>query len=170
MKQHSKFALKLFGERIFFDFLTLIMIPVFIPMIHSWEVGPALFSLTVCSLYLGIAADLVWKMGKHDRKSYATEKHYKLKGVVIGLMSEIPFILMYLNLLLHQDSARTRALYRLAVGPYMGFIPEDSINAGYGLVLLVIPVLSGIFYLVGYRGEKEEKDRMSHKIMYKKKK
>ena len=146
------------------------MIPVFIPMIHSWEIGPVLFSLTVCAVYLGIAADLVWKIGKHDRKSYATEKHYKLKGAVIGLMSEVPFLLMYLNLLLHQDSARTRALYRLAVGPFMGFIPEDRVNLGYGLVLLIIPVLAGIFYLVGYRGEKEEAEKLSNKIMYKKSK
>jgi len=169
LKQHIKYALKLFGERIFFDVLTLIMIPIFIPMIHSWEVGPALFSMTVCFLYLGITCDLVWKLGKHDKKSYATEKHYKLKGAAVGLLSEVPFLLMYLLLLLHQDSARLRALYRLAVGPFMGFIPEDSVTAGYGLVLLIVPVLSCIFYLVGYRGIKEKTEVLSQKIVYKKK-
>ena len=168
MRQHLKFALKLFGERVFFDFVTLIMIPVFIPIIYSWAVGPALFSLTVSSVYLGVACDMIWKMGKHDKKSYATEKYYKLKGAVVGLLSEIPFIFMYLLLLLNQDAMRLRALYRLAVGPFMGFIPEDRLSAGYGLVLLIVPVLSCIFYLVGYRGEKEETEKLSHKIMYKK--
>ena len=62
-----------------------------------------------------------------------------------------------------------RALYRLAVGPYMGFIPEDRMNIGYLIVLFIVPVLAGIFYMVGYRGEKEEKEKLSHKIMYKKK-
>ena len=168
MAQHIIFAAKLFGERVLFNIITLIMIPVFIPIIGSFAMGPILFSLMVCSLYLGIAADTIWKLGKHDRQSYATEKHYKLKGLVVGLCSELPFFLLYINLLFRPGSSPARALYRLSIGPFMGFVPEDRVTIGYGLVLLIIPLWALLFYLVGYyRRPNDKKDTLSHKILYK---
>lgn len=170
MKQHAIFIGKLFGERMLFNLITLIMIPVFIPIIASFSMGPMLFSLMVCSLYLGISADTIWKLGKHDRQSYATEKHYKLKGLVIGLCSELPFFLLYINLLCRPGSSPARALYRLSIGPFMGFVPEDRVTIGYGLVLLIMPLWAFLFYLVGYyRRPKDNKDTLSHKILYKNK-
>ncbi len=170
MRQHNLFAAKLFGERLLFNFITLVMIPVFIPIIDSFSMGPVIFSLMVCSLYLGITADTIWKLGHHDRQSYATEKHYKLKGLVIGLYSELPFFFLYVNLLCRPGSAPARALYRIFIGPYMGFLPEDRVTPGYGLVLLIIPLWALLFYLAGYyRRPKEKKDTLSHKILYKNK-
>ncbi len=168
MKQHTRYALKLFGERMFFNFLALVMVPVFIPIIDFFSFGPTVFSLMVCSLYLGIAFDMIWKMGRHDRQSYATEKHYPLKGVVVGLLSEIPSFIFFILLLFNPGML---PFYRVVcIGSYMGFVPATHINAGYGLVLLIIPLLSGIAYIVGYRPPKDEKKKLSHKIMYKKNK
>lgn len=194
MKQHMLYALKLFGERLFFNLLTLLMMPVFAPIIGSFSdastfsadgtlletgtffgVGSVIYSLMVCSLYLGIAFDMVWKMGKHDRQSYATEKHYRLKGLVVGLMAEVPFFLFYLLFLVNHG---TVAFYRVfCIGTYMGFLPSALpdgagralVLAGYGLVLLIMPVLSMIAYMAGYKKPTEETEKVSHKIMYKKK-
>ncbi len=166
MKQHMRYALKLFGERMFFNFLTLVMIPVFIPIIDTFRFGPVVFSLMVCSLYLGIAFDMIWKLGRHDRQPYATEKHYPLKGVVVGLLSEIPFFIFFILLLINPGML---PFYRVVcIGSYMGFVPETHVTIGYGLVLMIIPILSGIAYKAGYRKPKEEKEKLSHKIMYKK--
>ncbi len=167
MKQHLRYAAKLFGERVFFNFLALIMIPVFIPFIANLSFGAALFSVMVCCFYLAIAADMVWKVGQHDRKSYATEKHYALKGLVIGLLGEIPFFVFYIFLLLFP---RLLPFYRvLCIGPYMGFVPETHVTPGYGLVLLILPVTAAIAYAFGYRGMKDEKETLRWKILYKNK-
>lgn len=166
MNQHLRYTLKLFGERMFFNFLSLIMIPVFIPIIGSFSFGPAIFSLMVCSLYLGIAFDMIWKMGRHDRQSYATEKHYPLKGLVVAALSELPFLILFLFLLFHPGML---PFYRVfCIGTYMGFVPQTHVNAGYGLVLLIMPALSAIAYLAGYKKPKEETEKVSQKIMYKK--
>ncbi len=166
MNQHLRYALKLFGERMFFNLVSLIMIPVFIPIIGSFAFGPALFSIMVCSLYLGIAFDMIWKLGRHDRQSYATEKHYRLKGMVVAAISEIPFLLFYILLLFFPSML---PFYRVVcIGTYMGFVPQTHVTAGYGLVLLIMPALSAIAYLAGYKKPNEEKEKLSHKIMYKK--
>lgn len=169
MRQHLISALKLFGDRMFFNVLTLFMIPVFIPIIHSLSYGPALFSFTICALYLGIIADVVWKIGKHDRQPYATEKIYRSKGFVIGAISEIPSLLLLVVLLFHTDSAGFRGLYRLMIGPFMGFVSADAVTPAYGLVLVIIPIISGLSYLWGLRRPTEKKRSLSQKIMYKKK-
>ncbi len=167
MRQHLLIAAKLVGERIFFNFLTLLMVPLFIPIIDTFSAGDIIFSATVCSLYIGIAYDQVWKMGRHDRQSYATEKHYKLKGLSVGVISEIPFLFFYLLLLFFPNM---RVFYRLVcIGAYMGFVPVERINAGYGLVLLIIPFVSTFAYMVGYKKPKDDAKRLSRKIMYKKK-
>lgn len=167
MNQQLRYALKLFGERMFFNLLSLIMIPVFIPIIGSFSIGPAIFSIMVCSLYIGIAFDMIWKLGRHDRQSYATEKHYRLKGMVVAALSELPFLLCYILLLFNPGIL---PFYRVVcIGTYMGFVPQTHVNAGYGLVLLIMPVFSAIAYLAGYKKPNEEKEKLSHKIMYKKK-
>ncbi len=169
MKQHIRYAAKLFGERMFFNLVSLIMIPVFIPIIGSLSFGPALFSIMVCSLYIGIGFDMVWKLGRHDRQSYATEKHYPLKGLVVSLISEIPFLLVFLFLAINPGSMQLRAFYRVVcIGTYMGFVPQTHFTIGYGLVLLIMPLFSLVAYRVGYRKPKEESEKLSHKIMYKK--
>lgn len=178
MRQHLINAAKLLGDRLLFNLISLIMIPVFLPII-DWRadeitkvgIGSVLFSLMVCSVYLGLTADRVWKIGKHDRKTYATEKYYPLKGVVIGLLSEVPFFLHFLLAAIFPSAVRLRTTYRvIAIGSYMGFVPADHVNFGYFLVLLIIPALSGLFYLVGYHQKfKEQEETLSHKIMYKKK-
>lgn len=168
MKQHLLYAAKLFGERVFFNFISLIMIPVFIPFIANLSFGSALFSVMVCCFYLAISADMIWKVGQHDRKSYATEKHYALKGLVIGTISEVPFFIFYIFLLFFP---RLLPFYRiLCIGPYMGFVPETHVNAGYGLVLLILPVCAAFFYALGYRGPKDENKTLRWKILYRKEK
>ena len=177
MKQHLLYAAKLFGERMLFNLVTLLMIPIYLPIIGTYSgeetffgVGSVFFSLLVCSVYLGITADMIWKLGKHDKKSYATEKHYPLKGLVIGFLSELPSLLVFLFAVLFPEAVRVRALYRVVcIGAYMGFVPADRVTVGYGLVLLIIPVLSAIFYLVGYKQKYEEgKTSLFKKVMYKK--
>lgn len=178
MKQHLVNAGKLIGERLLFNLVSLLMLPVFLPII-DWRsneitkvgIGSVLFSLMICSVYLGITADRVWKIGKHDKKTYATEKYYPLKGFVIGLLSEVPFFLHFLFAAFFPGVVRLRTTYRvISIGAYMGFVPADHVSPGYALVLLIIPMLSGLFYLVGYHQKyKENEKRLSHKIMYKKK-
>ncbi len=177
MKQHLLYTAKLFGNRMLFNFVTILMTPIYLPIIGTYSneesffgFGSVFFSLLICSVYLGIAADMMWKLGKHDKQSFATEKYYPAKGLVLGLLSEIPFLLVFLFVALFPSSIRLRSLYRiLCIGSYMGFVPANRVTVGYGLVLLIIPVLSGIFYLVGYKKKyKESGDRLSHKIMYKK--
>ncbi len=177
MKQHLIGAAKLFADRMLFNFVTLLVAPIYLPIIGTYSneetmfgAGSVFFSLLVCSVYLGIAADMVWKIGKHDKQSFATEKYYPLKGLVIGLISEVPFLLVYLFVALFPMAEGLRAAYRLfCIGAYMGFVPANHVTVGYGLVLLIMPVLATIFYLVGYKQKyKEAEDRLSHKIMYKK--
>ena len=63
------------------------------------------------------------------------------------------------------------------IGTYMGFLPaalpggagRGLVLAGYGLVLLIMPFLSMLAYMAGYKKPKEEKEKASYKIMYKKK-
>ena len=98
MKQHLLCAGKIFLDRLLFNFVSLLLLPFCIAMIDSMRGGPVLFSATICMLYLGIVYDTLWKMGKHDRQSYATEKHYALKGLAVGLISEIPFLVVLLFL------------------------------------------------------------------------
>jgi len=183
MKQHMRHMWKLLGERIFFNIITVIMLPVFLPIIDTFSdantftgTGPVIFSLMVCSLYLGIAFDMIWKMGRHDRQSYATEKHYRLKGLVVGLLSEIPFLIFYLLFLLFPGMF---PFYRIiCIGVYMGFLPAtlptrsrlDPELSGYGLVLLILPVFTALGYIVGYKKPKDETKKLSFKLMYKNKK
>ncbi len=194
MQQYKLYALKLFGERMFFNLVTIIMLPVFLPIIGTFSdigtysadgtlieagtfsgAGSVIYSLMVCSLYIGIAFDMVWKMGRHDRQPYATEKHHPLKGLFVALLSEAPFFLFYLLLLLFPQLL---SAYRvLCVGTYMGFLPVPPSGhlqgwalAGYGLVLLIMPFFSMLAYMAGYKKPKEERQKFSHKIMYKKKK
>ncbi len=168
MDQHLLTALKLIGERALFNLITFIMIPVFIPIIDTFSWGGAMFSAMVCSLYLGISLDTVWKVGRHDQKSYATEKHYKLKGLVMGALAEIPFFIFYILLLLFPGMF---PFYRVfCVGPYMGFLPQDHVNPGYGLVLLIMPIVTMLSYRAGYRPPKAETKKLSHKLVYKTKK
>lgn len=193
MQQHRRYALKLFGERMFFNLISLIMIPIFAPIIGFFSdsstfskdgvlleagsffgAGSVIYSLMICSLYVGIAFDMIWKMGRHDRQSYATEKHYPLKGLVVALLSEVPFLIFYLLLLLFPQLV---SAYRvLCIGPYMGFLPVPTAGgldgwalAGYGLVLLIMPLFSMLAYMAGYKKPKEARQKLSHKIMYKKK-
>ena len=110
-------ALKLYGERMFFNFVNLIMLPFFLPII-TWQadettmmgIGSILYSLMICSVYLGLLADRVWKIGKHDAKSYATEKYYPLKGLVIGLISETFFFLHLLLAAIFPTVVRLRSI------------------------------------------------------------
>lgn len=178
MKQHLLHAGKLIGDRLLFNLVSILMLPVFMPII-DWQademtkvgIGSILFSLMICSVYLGITADAVWKIGKHDRKTYATEKYYPLKGFVIGLLSEVPFFIHFLFAAIFPASFRLRTTFRaLSVAVYMGFVPANQVTVGYALVLLIVPLLSGLFYYIGYNQKyKESEERLSHKIMYKKK-
>lgn len=178
MKQHLTHAGKLILERLLFNLVSLIMLPVFMPII-DWRadevtkvgIGSIMFSLMVCSVYLGITADRVWKIGKHDRKTYATEKYYPLKGLVIGLLSEVPFFIHFLFAAIFPSVVRLRTTYRIfSIATYMGLVPANHVTAGYALVLLIVPLLSGLFYYIGYNQKyKESEERLSHKIMYKKK-
>ena len=180
MKQHMRYVWKLLGERVFFNVLTFLMLPVFIPIIGTFSndrtftgVGPVIYSVMFCSLYLGIAFDITWKMGRHDQKSYATEKHYALKGLVVGLISEIPFFFFYILLLLFPAML---PFYRnVCVSVYMGFLPAilpagfSAGLAGYGLVLLILPVFGMLGYMTGFKKPKDAKEKLSYRIMYKKK-
>ena len=168
MKQYLHTALKLIGERILFNFISLIMIPIFIPFIDTFFWGAAMFSAMVRSLYLGISLDTVWKVGRHDQKRYATEKHYKLKGLVLGAIAEIPFFISYILLLIFPGMF---PFYRVfCVGTYMGFLPQDHVNIFYGLVLLIMPIVTMLSYRAGYKPPKEETQKLSHKLIYKTKK
>lgn len=185
MKQYRNSALKLFGERVFFNIIALVMIPIFMPIIASLSdanldtgagsftgIGPVIFSIMISSLYLGIGYDIVWKIGTHDRQSYATEKSYPLKGLVIGLLAEIPNFILLLFLVIFPDTNSLFALYRsLFNGTYMGFLPADRITIGYGLILLIMPTIAMLAYLVGYKKKPSDtKTSLSQKIMYKQKK
>ena len=168
MKLHLRHAAKLFGERLFFNFLTFMMLPVFFPIITNITVASAVCSLIVCCFYLLVAFDMIWKVGRHDRKSYATEKYYPLKGLVIGAISEIPFFIFYVLLLLFPSLF---PLYRLlCIGTYIGFVSQTKVTALYGLVLLIIPLVSALAYTAGYRNKKDEKETLRWKILYKNKK
>lgn len=185
LKQHRNSALKLFGERIFFSVLALALTGVFMPIIGTFSdvnldtgvgsytgIGPVIFSIMISSLYLGIGYDIVWKIGTHDRQSYATEKSYPLKGLVIGLLAEIPNFILLLFLVIFPDTNSLFALYRsLFNGTYMGFLPADRITIGYGLILLIMPTIAMLAYLVGYKKKPSDtKTSLSQKIMYKQKK
>lgn len=170
MKQHLLCAGKIFLDRLLFNFVSLLLLPFCIAMIDSMRGGPVLFSATICMLYLGIVYDTLWKMGKHDRQSYATEKHYALKGLVVGLISEIPFLIALLFVLANPASKGMFAFYRvLCVGSYMGFVPETHFTAGYALVLLIAPLVCALGYTIGYKKPKDEKGSLMHKLMYKEK-
>ena len=172
MKAHARFACKLFFNRMFFSIVTVCVIPIFIPIIDNLGfVGPLLFAFTICSLYLGIEADMVWKLGKHDRQSYSTEKPYLAKGAVVSLLSELPFFLMYIWLILSGGSRGLRAVYRcFCIAPYMSLVPEDAVNIGYLLVLFISPALAFPMYIAGSRKPKNvQKKRLRDKILYKNK-
>ncbi len=170
MKQHLWYAGKIFLDRLLFNFVTLVLLPFFIAMIDSFSLGPILFSAAICMVYLGIVYDTLWKVGKHDRQSYATEKPYPLKGLVIGLIGELPFWIAFLILLANPASKGVFAFYRvLCIGTYMGFVPETHFTAGYGLVLLIAPAFCALGYLLGHRKPKEEKESLMHRLMYKEK-
>ncbi len=171
MKQHLVTAGKLFLDRLLFNIVALLLLPFCIAMIDMMQGGPILFSVTVCMLYLGIIYDLLWKVGKHDRQSYATEKYYALKGLVIGLISEIPFLILFLFLAWNPSAQGFFALYRvIAVGAYMGFLPETHFTVGYGLVLLIAPLFTTLGYIVGHRRPDYENKSFWHHIFYRKKK
>lgn len=172
MKQHFTFAGKLFLNRLFFNILAVIVIPVFISMIDMLGMtGRVLFALVICSLYLGVQMDMVWKLGKHDRQPYATEKPYKLKGFCVSLLAEVPFFIMYLLLILSGGAVPLRAIYRcLCIAPYMSLVPEDVVTIGYFLVLFIAPLVSLFPYIVGYRKPRDgEKKGLREKIMFKQK-
>ena len=172
MKHHVSFAGKLFLNRMFFNILTVCVIPIFIPIIDSLGMfGRIVFSAMVSSLYLGVECDMVWKLGKRDRQSYSTDFSYPLKGAVVALIAEIPFFLMYIPLVLSGGAPLWRALYRcLCIGPFMTLVPQDYINIGYLLVLFISPAFSLPLYIVGTKKPKDtEKRTLRDKILYKNK-
>ncbi|MDD6308097.1 MAG: hypothetical protein PUB07_01900 [Clostridia bacterium] len=171
MKQHLSYVLKLLGNRMFFNLVTVCLIPVFIAIIDNMGFfGHFLFAFVICSVYLAVVFDMIWKLGRHDRQPYATEKIYPLKGLVIGLLSEVPYLIMFCILLLSNGSVHLRAVYRcLCIAPFMSLVPEDAVTPGYALVLFIVPMLCLIAYPVGLKKPSPDStNSLAHKIMFKK--
>ncbi len=167
--QYFKIPLKYIGCRLIFVLMTFcFMGPLFA---ISERLGMWFFSFCICIIYWPIIFDLAWKTGKFDSKPYTGFTPYPAKGFILGFISEIPaFLFLILNIIFNATALQKvfNTIYIAYSLPYLGFIGSsaDAVTIWYLPVLFVVPLLSGIGYILGTKSVKVL-DNLPN-IMYKK--
>lgn len=117
------------------------------------DAGFGVFSLFICLAYLPFALFDAYKMAIKDKRDYTKEKAFKLKGFLLGILSELPaiIILAYFLCIPGGPSPSQNLLYIIYMAPFLGFIGlPQYMTVYYFTALLFIPITTGIGYLLGY--------------------
>ena len=103
----------------------------------------------------------IWGRGMRDFNlvKYEYIKYNKLKGLISGLLAQIPGLILILLILITQNSAAStysdvfKLAYFVLYSPFITFITGylGITSLAYFLPLLIIPIVSTIAYYLGYR-------------------
>lgn len=159
MNKVPKRALKLIGTRVLF-----VVLSVFFIMPFSWLIefdnGFLYYSILVSIFYLSYVYSDMHVEGGRDKRQKCVGA---MNGLLPGILSEIPGLIMILILLFVKDSAHFRnanIVFLAWSAPFIGFlglpmggiISMTSITPYYYLALLPVPIISALGYFAGVKG------------------
>ena len=157
----------LLKSRMLFIVLSLVMIFPFDAIID--KMGFKAYSIFICLFYLPFVFLDSYKMASYDKKDYTPTTAHKYKGYLIGLLSELPSIVVLLLALIGSGSSLYQIFnlaYIFVMSPFLGFLGLPVyMSIYYFLALLFIPITVGVGYLLGYK-EYELVENIFSKIIY----
>jgi len=160
----------IYKMRILFIVLTLVMIFPFDAIID--RMGFNIYSGFICLFYLPFVFLDAYKMAGYDKKDYTKTTSFEYKGFLLGVLSEIPAIIALIIALImtggavHTTPIGADLAYLLLMFPFMGFMGLPVyMSIYYYIPLLIIPLVAGVGYMLGYR-EYELVDNIVNKIIY----
>ncbi len=153
-------ALRLFGVQ-------LIIIAISVMFMGSYDgfltstAGRHLYSTITALIYLGVYYSRVWHAGRGDMKNAVIHNRYNedkiypkySKGLIVGILAQIPNIIVLLILIYtastgSESAATFNATYRILQSGFVGLFSNDIESfltniPGY-IVVIIIPILLGI--------------------------
>ena len=160
----------IYKMRLLFIVLTLVMIFPFDAIID--RMGFNMYCAFICLFYLPFVFLDSYKMAGYDKKAYTKTKSYEYKGFLLGVLSEAPAIIALLIAIImtggavHSVPTSADLAYVLLMFPFMGFIGLPVyMSIYYYIPLLIIPIVAGVGYMLGYR-EYELVENFLSKVVY----
>lgn len=171
MKSIWKLASTVLGTVVVSDIMACILIPsvgVFVNKI--WVLMFMLF-LLVFLIYAMLIYSKVWDYAvtEPNRVHTRQQKKFLAKGFVAGLIADIPFIALYVALVIsfYQSEQFYKQMYFIYIFVNMTFnffvVRMTAIPWLLFLFLIPLPLISGVSYLLGYH-----QISLTEKIIYKK--
>jgi uncharacterized membrane protein YfcA len=129
-----------------------------------------IFTCVIVLILFALIYGSSWHEGERDRNrfKYSRIHSFVLKGVVAGLLSEIPLVVVFILFALHMDYNKNPAYYLIFVAfnmPYLSYAVHFRENlAMLSIMFLPVPLMSGISYYLGFKGK-----NVFEKLVYTKK-
>lgn len=170
-----KYPLKLIGIKVAFAFIFIMLLFSF-----SWLVDIAsnwllIYSIVMSLFYFSWVYGEAYQEATRDIRRKLPQKRFK--GFLLGLISEIPSALILIVLLLVPQNAFliTHLVYIIWQAPFAGFMVPggaiflvESVNIWYFAVLLIIPVVTGVGYIMGLK-KISFAEKYAERLVYQKK-
>ena len=152
MKYYIGQGIKMWGVYVLFAVLSTILMTLFTFAVTS-ELGTNIYSLVTSVWFLSKIYSISWENGKKDSRKVPAHPYSPVNGVVFGLVSVVPSIIIMIIYQMHLNSELSRFLYNLYLSAFIGFVDGFStvpVYASLGVYASII-VTSGIGYIVGKR-------------------
>lgn len=141
---------------------------VLLSLMPAWV--SVLLTCVIVLILFGLIYGSSWHEGERDRSRVKYNRIHKfvMKGIVAGLLSEIPLLVVYILYSLNMNVDKNPAYYLVYVAfnmPYLTYAVHFRANlALLALLFIPVPIVAGISYYLGFKG-----NPIFEKLVYKKK-